>query len=48
MVDVAEEKLIVVNELNIDEPVKSSQVKTILADLGLNTALFCYLRTIIT
>ena len=35
-----ENRLIVVNELNIDEPVKSSQVKTILADLGLNTALF--------
>ncbi len=35
-----EKRLIVVNELNIDEPVKSSQVKTILADLGLNTALF--------
>ena len=35
-----EKRLIVVNELNIDEPVKSSQVKNILADLGLNTALF--------
>ena len=35
-----EKRLIVVNELNIDEPIKSSQVKTILADLGLNTALF--------
>ena len=35
-----EKRLIVVNELNIDEPVKSSQVKTILTDLGLNTALF--------
>jgi sulfur carrier protein ThiS len=35
-----EKRIIVVNELNIDEPVKSSQVKTILADLGLNTALF--------
>ena len=27
------------NDLKIDEPAKSSQVKTILADLGLNTAL---------
>ena len=35
-----EKRLIVVNELNIDEPIKSSQVKTILTDLGLNTALF--------
>tara|TARA_Y100000994_G_scaffold245620_1_gene247522 strand:- start:2007 stop:2630 length:624 start_codon:yes stop_codon:yes gene_type:complete len=35
-----ENRLIVVNELKIDEPVKSSQVKTILSDLSLNTALF--------
>ena len=34
-----ENRLVAVNELKIDEPVKSSQVKTILADLGLNTAL---------
>ena len=34
-----ENKLVAVNDLKIDEPVKSSQVKTILADLGLNTAL---------
>ena len=32
-------RLVAVNDLKIDEPVKSSQVKTILADLGLNTAL---------
>jgi len=35
-----ENKLVVVSELKIDEPVKSSQVKTILSDLGLETALF--------
>jgi large subunit ribosomal protein L4 len=34
-----ENKLIAVTDLQIDEPVKSSQVKTILSDLGLNTAL---------
>ena len=34
-----ENKLIAVSDLQIDEPVKSSQVKTILSDLGLNTAL---------
>ena len=34
-----ENRLVVVNDLQIDEPVKSSQVKTILSDLGLNTAL---------
>jgi len=34
-----ENRLVVVNDLHIDEPVKSSQVKTILSDLGLNTAL---------
>ena len=33
-------KLVVVSELQIDEPVKSSKVKTILSDLGLETALF--------
>ena len=33
-------KLVVVSELEIDEPVKSSKVKTILSDLGLETALF--------
>ena len=36
---VEENKLIAVSDLQIDEPVKSSQVKTILSDLGLNTAL---------
>ena len=35
-----ENKLVVVSELEIDEPVKSSKVKTILSDLGLETALF--------
>ena len=35
-----ENKLVVLSELKIDEPVKSSQVKTILSDLGLETALF--------
>ena len=35
-----ENKLVVVSELKIDEPVKSSQVKTILSDLGIETALF--------
>ena len=35
-----EGRLVVVNELKIDEPVKSSQVKTILSDLNLNSALF--------
>lgn len=34
-----ENKLIALSDLQIDEPVKSSQVKTILSDLGLNTAL---------
>ena len=34
-----EKKLVAVTELKIDEPVKSSQVKTILSDLGLNSAL---------
>lgn len=34
-----ENKLIAVSDLQINEPVKSSQVKTILSDLGLNTAL---------
>jgi large subunit ribosomal protein L4 len=34
-----ENKLIAVSDFQIDEPVKSSQVKTILSDLGLNTAL---------
>ena len=32
-------KLVAVNELNIDEPAKSSQVKTILSNLGVNNAL---------
>lgn len=35
-----EGRLVVVNELKIDEPVKSSQVKTILSDLNINSALF--------
>ena len=35
-----ENKLVVVSEIEIDEPVKSSKVKTILSDLGLETALF--------
>jgi large subunit ribosomal protein L4 len=35
-----EGRLVVVNELKIDEPVKSSQVKAILSDLNLNSALF--------
>ena len=34
-----ENRLVAVNDLQIDEPIKSSQVKTILSDLGLNTAL---------
>ena len=34
-----ENRLVAVNDLQIDEPVKSSQVKTILSDLGLNTVL---------
>ena len=34
-----ENRLVAVNDLKIDEPVKSSQVKTILSNLGLNTAL---------
>ena len=34
-----ENRLVVVNDLHIDEPVKSSQVKTILSDLGLVTVL---------
>lgn len=32
-------KLVAVNELNIDEPAKSAQVKTILSNLGVNSAL---------
>ena len=32
-------KLVAVNELNIDEPAKSSQVKTILSNLGVNSAI---------
>ena len=32
-------KIVAVNELKIDEPVKSSQVKTILSNLGLKSAL---------
>ena len=32
-------KLVAVKELNIDEPAKSSQVKTILSNLGVNSAL---------
>ena len=36
---VEENRLVAVNDLKIDEPVKSSQVKTIFSDLGLNTAL---------
>ena len=35
-----EGRLVILNELKIDEPVKSSQVKKILSDLDLNTALF--------
>ena len=34
-----ENRLVAVNDLQIDKPVKSSQVKTILSDLGLNTVL---------
>ena len=34
-----ENRLVAVNDLQIDEPVKSSQVKTILSDLGLSTVL---------
>ncbi|HJL95428.1 MAG TPA: 50S ribosomal protein L4 [SAR86 cluster bacterium] len=34
-----EEKIVAINEINIDEPAKSSQVKKILSDLGLNKAL---------
>tara|TARA_X000001036_G_scaffold382284_1_gene374888 strand:+ start:380 stop:1003 length:624 start_codon:yes stop_codon:yes gene_type:complete len=34
-----ENRLVAVNDLQIDEPAKSSQVKTILSDLGLDTAL---------
>ena len=34
-----ENRIVAVNDLKIDEPVKSSQVKNILSDLGLNTAL---------
>ena len=40
-----ENRLVAVNDLKIDEPVKSSQVKTILADLGLNTALIVLSRS---
>ena len=36
---VEDNKLVAVNELNIDEPAKSSQVKTILSNLGVNSAL---------
>ena len=39
-----ENRLVAVNDLQIDEPVKSSQVKTILSDLGLNTALIVLSR----
>ncbi len=35
-----EGRLVILNELKIDEPVKSSQVKKILSDLDLNSALF--------
>ena len=35
-----EGRIVILNELKIDEPVKSSQVKKILSDLDLNTALF--------
>ena len=34
-----ENRLVAVKDLKIDEPIKSSQVKTILSDLGLDTAL---------
>ena len=35
-----EGRLIILDDLKIEEPVKSSQVKTLLSDLGLNSALF--------
>jgi len=35
-----EGRLVILNELKIDEPVKSSQVKNILSNLDLNSALF--------
>ena len=34
-----ENKIIALNEINIDEPVKSSQVKKILSDIGVSKAL---------
>ena len=34
-----ENKIIALNEINIDEPVKSSQVKKILSDLGVSKVL---------
>ena len=34
-----ENKIIALNEINIDEPVKSSQVKKILSDIGISKAL---------
>ncbi len=34
-----ENKIIALNEINIDEPVKSSQVKKILSDIGVSRAL---------
>ena len=35
-----EGRLIILDDLKIEEPAKSSQVKTLLSDLGLNSALF--------
>ena len=37
-----EGRLIILDDLKIEEPVKSSQVKTLLSDLGLNSALFVF------
>ena len=34
-----ENKIIALNEINLDEPVKSSQVKKILSDIGISNAL---------
>ena len=34
-----ENKIIAVNEINIDEPVRTSQVKKILSDIGVSKAL---------
>ena len=34
-----ENRIIALNEINIDEPVKSSQVKKILSDIGISKAL---------